>query len=274
MLCFHVERFCLSCHGDALWADTSGGNRLCWLVLLLHVCMCPCAAHTNTHTETNVQYGAFEEWSLLTEPQHQPVKNIAIPKKTVRPHPEDFKGVERHVYKTLGTARLLSPPQQHGEAFNLSQQVTGWTRRDSRRVFIANNYHIHCSHQSQWAQSAGCKREHRDIPLDNHFTLFKCCVYCLIFIFFLHRLFFKFWELDHLLFEAKFSHVLMSAWSLFDCYDFFVLCLIFTDDQVTGLFFLSLMLIIFHAWNLVLCRLVKIKQCQKIFNLKENVCAY
>lgn len=39
---------------------------------------------TQTHTQTNVQYGAFEEWSL-TEPQHQPVKNNAIPKKTVHP---------------------------------------------------------------------------------------------------------------------------------------------------------------------------------------------
>lgn len=51
MLRFHVERICLSCHGDALWADTTGGNRLCWLVLLVHICMCPFAAHTNTHAD-------------------------------------------------------------------------------------------------------------------------------------------------------------------------------------------------------------------------------
>lgn len=37
---------------------------------------------TQIHTETNVQYGAFKEW-LLTEPQHQPVKNTAIPTKMV-----------------------------------------------------------------------------------------------------------------------------------------------------------------------------------------------
>lgn len=29
MLCFNVARFCLSCHGYALWTDASGGNRLC-----------------------------------------------------------------------------------------------------------------------------------------------------------------------------------------------------------------------------------------------------
>lgn len=50
---FYVERFCLSCHGDALWADTSGGNRLCWLILLLHVCMCSYVAHINTHTHAH-----------------------------------------------------------------------------------------------------------------------------------------------------------------------------------------------------------------------------
>lgn len=50
---FYVERFCLSCHGDALWADTSGGNRLCWLILLLHVCMCSHVAHINTHTHAH-----------------------------------------------------------------------------------------------------------------------------------------------------------------------------------------------------------------------------
>lgn len=65
-----------------------------WFYFSMYAC-----AHvrpTQTHTQTNVQYGAFEEWSL-TEPQHQPVKNIAIPAKTVSPCPEVFtdRG-ERH----------------------------------------------------------------------------------------------------------------------------------------------------------------------------------
>lgn len=45
----------------------------------MHVPMC--GLHKHTYTQTNVQYGAFEEWSLLTEPQHQPVKNICHPRK-------------------------------------------------------------------------------------------------------------------------------------------------------------------------------------------------
>lgn len=77
MLRFHVERFCLSCHGDALWADTSGGNRLFWLVLLLHVCMCPCAAHTNTHTQCTVRclWRMVAYWTSASASE----KNIAIP---------------------------------------------------------------------------------------------------------------------------------------------------------------------------------------------------
>lgn len=110
---FMSRDFCLSCHGDALWADTSGGNRLCWLVLLLHVCMCPCAAHTNTHThtQTNVQYGAFEEWSL-TEPQHQPVKNIAIPWKRQSVHVQRTKGEGRGTYTTYWGRLAFSEPSQ------------------------------------------------------------------------------------------------------------------------------------------------------------------
>lgn len=52
MFCFNVERFCLSCHGDALWADTSGGNRLCGLVLLLmYACAHVRPTQTQTHTD-------------------------------------------------------------------------------------------------------------------------------------------------------------------------------------------------------------------------------
>lgn len=50
-----------------------------WFYFSMYAC-----AHvrpTQTHTQTNVQYGAFEEWSL-TEPQHQPVKNVAIPERS------------------------------------------------------------------------------------------------------------------------------------------------------------------------------------------------
>ena len=92
-------------------------------------------------------------------------------------------------------------------------------------------------------QSAGCaKGKHQDIPLDYHFTLLKNSVFIVsLFEFFAQNqdyfLSFENWTNVFCLFEAKFSHVLMSAWSLLDCYDFFVLCLIFTDDQVTGFFF-------------------------------------
>lgn len=60
--------------------------------------MCACAhvrpTQTHTQTQTNVQYGAFEEWSLLTKPQHQPVKNMATPslQKTACPHPQEGEG--------------------------------------------------------------------------------------------------------------------------------------------------------------------------------------
>lgn len=76
----------------------------------MHVPMCG----PHKHTQTNVQYGAFEEWSL-TEPQHQPVKNNAIPgekkrKKKSEYTLEDFaKGGERHSYNIQGTAQLLRP---------------------------------------------------------------------------------------------------------------------------------------------------------------------
>lgn len=76
---------------------------------------------TQTHTHTNVQYGAFEEWSLLTEPQHQPVKNIAIPEKTVRPHLEDVaKEGEMHFDNTVRSARKMLKHLTH----------PNWTHRD------------------------------------------------------------------------------------------------------------------------------------------------
>lgn len=56
-----------------------------WFYFSMYACahVRPTQTHTHTHTKTNVQYGAFEEWSLLTEPQHQPVKNIAILKDSL-----------------------------------------------------------------------------------------------------------------------------------------------------------------------------------------------
>lgn len=85
----------------------------------MHVPMC--GPHKHTHTQTNVQYGAFEEWSLLTEPQHQPVKNIAIPEKTVCPHPEDVaKEGEMHFYNTVRSARKMLKHLTH----------PNWTHRD------------------------------------------------------------------------------------------------------------------------------------------------
>lgn len=86
----------------------------------MHVPMCG----PHKHTQTNVQYGAFEEWSLLTEPQHQPVK-----KKNTSPPPER-KSV--HVQRALlkegealtqhtGDGSPSEPSRkQDGEAFNLS----------------------------------------------------------------------------------------------------------------------------------------------------------
>lgn len=118
------------------------------------------------------------------------------------------------------------------------------------------------------------KGKHHDIPLDNHFKLLNLVFVVWLFFFCTEsRLFFKFWELDHLLFEAKFRHVLMSAWSLFYCHEFCTLPYFYRWSGDRLFFFLPLMLNIFHVWNLMLCRLPKIKQCHKIFNLKENRCA-
>lgn len=60
----------------------------------MHVPMCGPHKHRPMYSTVPLKTGR-----LLTEPQHQPVKNIAISKKTVRPHPEDFtKGGKRHLY--------------------------------------------------------------------------------------------------------------------------------------------------------------------------------
>lgn len=42
-----------------------------WFYFSMYACahVRPTQTHTHTHPQTNVQYGAFEEWSLLTEPQ-------------------------------------------------------------------------------------------------------------------------------------------------------------------------------------------------------------
>lgn len=69
MLCFHVERFfalvvmVMPCG----LTPVEGIDFVDWLYFSMYAC-----AHlrpTQIHTQTNVQYGAFEEWSL-TEPQH------------------------------------------------------------------------------------------------------------------------------------------------------------------------------------------------------------
>lgn len=173
MLCFNVARFCLSCHGYALWTDASGGNRLCWLVWLLHVCMCPCAAHTNT--QTNVKYGAFEEWSLLTEPQHQPVENTAITKKTACPHPEDF-GKTRRGTCTNHWGWLASPENNTGKRLTL---IFYWWL-DGLTDTVGRFYsQQHTPFTSILASEVnGCnqldaKGKHHDIPQDNHFTLWN-----------------------------------------------------------------------------------------------------
>ena len=73
-----------------------------WFYFSMYAC-----AHvrpTQTHTH-NVQYGAFEEWSL-TEPQHQPVKRT-LPSPTNRqfgPRPRgSAEGGGRRSYNILGT---------------------------------------------------------------------------------------------------------------------------------------------------------------------------
>lgn len=150
---FYVERFCLSCHGDALWADTSGGNRLCWLILLLHVCMCSHVAHinTHTHTQTNVQYGAFEEWVLLTEPQLQPLKNIAMLKNTslkeeLEPLKTRWWGIyvlNGHWMNSLDVFFFFSFfSSQHNAIHSLqvSRQSDGYERENFHVIFLAQNH--------------------------------------------------------------------------------------------------------------------------------------
>lgn len=271
---FTLRDFCLSCHGDALWADTSGGNRLCRLVLLLHVCMCPCAAHTNTHTDqctVRCLWRMVAYWTSASASKEQ-----CHPQKDSSSTPEDFaKGGERHLYNILGTARLLSPKTTWWSIWFL---LTGdWMNSQRQSEGFYSQQQSHTQFMSVLVPRVyGCnhaKGKHQDIPLDYHFTRSKFGVHCLyfLFIFFFAQNQDYFWslELDQhffllLLFEAKFSHVLMSAWSLIDCYDFCTLPYFYrwSGDGIGVFFFvLSSMLIILSCVKsiLVMCRLVKIK---------------
>lgn len=221
---FYVERFCLSCHGDALWADTSGGNRLCWLILLLHVCMCSHVAHINTHTQTNVQYGAFEEWVLLTEPQLQPLKNIAMLKNTsLKEELEPPKTRWWGIYVLNG--RWMNSLDvfffffffysQHNAIHSLqvSRQSDGYERENFHVIFLAQN---HASFLSFF------------FKLDQEFFL-----------------------LSLLLFKAKFSCISVSAQDLIDLW-FFYLALLFSKELIRWWDCIPLNLNV-PVWKLFLC---------------------
>lgn len=181
MLCFHVERFCLSCHGDALLADTSGG----WALLTgftspcMHVPMYSLHKHTDQCTVRCLWRMVVAYWTSTSAST-----NTAIPTETVRPRPEDFaEGAE---------ALMLNS----GDGSPSEPWTTTWwsikrirTHRDSRRVLIANNIHIHCSHRRHNSMSADCtnqldaKGKHQDIPLDNHVIWLYGFLFC-----FYHRI--------------------------------------------------------------------------------------
>lgn len=184
MLRFHIERFCLSCHGDALWADTSGGIRLCRLVLLLHVCMCPCAAHTNTHTDqctVRCLWRMVVYWTSASASKEQ-----CHPQKDSSSTPEDFaKGGERHLYNILGTARLLSPKTTWWSIWFL---LTGdWMDSQRQLEGFYSQQQSHTQFMSVLVPRVyGCnhaKGKHQDIPFDYHFTCSKFGVHCLYFLF-------------------------------------------------------------------------------------------
>lgn len=187
-----------------------------------------------------------------------------------------------HFYNTV---RFGSQDVKRIELIPTGLTGTDWKKREGFYSQQQSSYTVHISLDvtSLWVQSAGCERETPRHSTRQPLLTFKswCSLfYCLTFFFCTKsKLFFKFWELDQqfLLFEAKFSHVLMSAWSLIDCCCMIcVPCLIFTDDQVTGfVFFFSLMLIICHAWNQFWCCADwwKLNCVQRFLIWRNSLCA-
>lgn len=180
MLCFHVERFCLSCHGDALWADTSGGNRLCWLVLLLHVCMCPCAAHTNTHTHrpmySTVPLKNGRCLLNLNSKEHcHPKKDTWSPQRTVL---KKGRGTYTKYWRQLAFWALQNNMVKHLTYPNrwldgLTETAGGFLKPTT----ITYTVHISLGVTSHWVQSAGCKRETSRHSTGQPLHTFKSCVF-------------------------------------------------------------------------------------------------
>lgn len=270
---FTLRDFCLSCHGDALWADTSGGNRLCRLVLLLHVCMCPCAAHTNTHTDqctVRCLWRMVAYWTSASASKEQ-----CHPQKDSSSTPEDFaKGGERHLYNILGTARLLSPKTTWWSIWFL---LTGdWMDSQRQSEGFYSQQQSHTQFMSVLVPRVyGCnhaKGKHQDIPLDYHFTRSKFGVHCLYFllIFFCteSRLFLKSWTGPTFFFFIIIWSQIQPCFNVcveFDRLLWFLYLALFLQmirwrDWVF-FFVLSSMLIILSCVKsiLVMCRLVKIK---------------
>lgn len=119
-----------------------------WFYFSMYACAHVWPTQTNTHrpmySTVPLKSGRLlnlniSQWRALPSPKRQ------------------FVHVQRTLLKEgRGTsARLPSPRKQDGESFNLSWLVTGWTHRDSWRVFIAINNHIHSSRRSWRHKSMG-----------------------------------------------------------------------------------------------------------------------
>lgn len=104
--------FCLSCHGDALWADTGLSGRT-------SVCMCPARpTQTLQHTLTNGQYGAFKKWS-----SHLQTSTPTVTRVSRCSGPRNLQVIYEFVEKGQHLSSQIGKPALHLETL-LSPQLT------------------------------------------------------------------------------------------------------------------------------------------------------
>lgn len=204
---FYVERFCLSCHGDALWADTSGGNRLCWLILLLHVCMCSHVAHINTHTHAHTDQCTV--WCLW---------RMGVAYWTSTSATQEHCHAQKYFTKRGAWAPENKMVRHLCPKWPLDE-LTGCV---FPFFFYSQHNAIHSLQVSR--QSDGYERE-------NFHVIFLAQNHASFLSFFFFKLDQEFFLLSLLLFKAKFSCISVSAQDLIDLW-FFYLALLFSKELI------------------------------------------
>lgn len=121
-----------------------------------------------------------------------PLKNgrlLNLIHKDLRHSQKDSPRQRTSLKKKTGTYvtswRWLWAPNQHGEAFNISKPLHGWTQRQSKVWFFLATYTVHVTPGATWVQS--CERETSQASHLTTASRFQMSVFIII-SFFLHRI--------------------------------------------------------------------------------------